>query len=49
MESGGFRVEVSKDMMVDGGARTFLRCCFLPDLVYSMGLHSLDPHCHLLP
>jgi len=47
MGSGGFRVEVSKMVVVEGGARTCLRCYLLSDLLYSPGLHSLDPHCPL--
>ena len=48
MVSGGFVVEVSKLVVVEGGAKTCLHCCLLLDLLYSLGLHSLSTHCPLL-
>ena len=31
-------------VVVEGGARTCLRCCLLLDLLRSLGLHSPDTH-----
>jgi hypothetical protein len=31
-------------VVVEGGARTCLRCCLLPDLLYSSDLHPLGTH-----
>jgi len=31
-------------VVVEGGSRTCLRCCLVPDLLYSPGLHSPSTH-----